>query len=56
MKTSVSRGVLAAAVALLPVLVLLAILLDGPIWAGLMAWVVVAAVLLPVGALVQRAR
>ncbi|RKN45347.1 hypothetical protein [Micromonospora endolithica] len=56
MTNSVRRPVVAAAIALLPVSILTVVLNDGPFWVALASWAVVAAVLIPTGLAIDRAR
>ncbi|GAA4572118.1 hypothetical protein GCM10023176_34350 [Micromonospora coerulea] len=56
MRSQIPRIMFAVAGSLLPVSILLVFLMDGPLWAGMVAWFVVAAVLVLLGLAIGRTR
>ncbi|MER7891932.1 hypothetical protein ABTX15_19115 [Micromonospora sp. NPDC094482] len=56
MRSQVPRIMFAVAGSLLPVCILLAVLMDNPLWAGMVAWAVVAVLLVLLGLAIGRTR
>lgn len=54
MRSEIPRIMFAVAGSLLPVSILLVLLMDGPLWAGIVAWALVAVVLVLLALAIRR--